>query len=716
MEHVPADPVRVIRKSRDVRQLANPSRAPGHRDFDIWTIFEILLRYWQRITVVTILLTGLATVIIYRLQPLYSADAVVLASNGEPSVLTSDNARGANDYNSDALQTEVQILTSRVISEQTVAKLELSKNPEFNSVLQPVNKWALSTLIDRFKAKLSAPPAGVNMVVSPDVNANKPTQESELANVLRVFQSRLKVATVGKSQAIRITFVSADPVTAAAGANTVAEIYQQRQIDAKRQAYDNSVGWVSKHLEEAQNRLAETQAKLVEARKAVLAKDGASIEEVLRSPLIQSLRQHQAVLKQTLASLKDKFGPAHPDVISTQAELESIDTSIQSEIKKITDQMVYDVGREQLDVLQTSRRLTELQTGTKGDDSLGVMERQAAVEDSLYRDLLKRSKTMEVQGNIPSATSEIISRADVPIAPVFPKKKILIALSFCFSALLTAILTFVFERRNRFIVSMEQAENWLDAEGLGMIPAVSNMRSITDVGQIFSKRKSHALYSESLRSVHVKLQLSRRHPPRSIMFTSAVPGEGKSSTAVAMAHLVASTGRKTVIVDCDLRRPSVHAAFGMDLKPGLCEHLSAGSALSDVVRCHQQSGVAVITAGDEHSHPADLLRSQGMADLLETLSKSYDTVIIDSPPVHAVPDALVLASEVDAVAMVVRWRKTLAPVAQRALHSLAGTGAHVGGVVLSRVDVKRMIRQKLDDYYDYGALKYAGNTAKNIQA
>jgi capsular exopolysaccharide synthesis family protein len=197
-------------------------------------------------------------------------------------------------------------------------------------------------------------------------------------------------------------------------------------------------------------------------------------------------------------------------------------------------------------------------------------------------------------------------------------------------------------------------------------------------------------------------------PPKIMLITSALPGEGKSLLCTSLAHLMASVGQKVVVVDCDLRRPSIHSAFGVPSQPGLVEFLAGKSTLEEVINKDQNSRTHVIPAGAPAPNPPDLLSSGHMRRLLKGLSDAYDLVILDSAPVIAISDTRVLGRLADKTVFVTRWAHTRREVVLSALRQLADSGADIAGVILSRVDVKKHAQYGYGDsgYYHGRVKKY----------
>jgi capsular exopolysaccharide synthesis family protein len=273
------------------------------------------------------------------------------------------------------------------------------------------------------------------------------------------------------------------------------------------------------------------------------------------------------------------------------------------------------------------------------------------------------------------------------------------------SVFLGLVLAFGAEMLDLGFRSMEQIEQIMGMAPLGLIPALKGVSN----PDTYVLENPASAFSEAVRSLHTSLLLSDvDRPPKVIMITSSLPSEGKSTICLSLAHLLAGTGQKVVVVDCDLRRPSMHASFGVPSRPGLVEFLAGKSTLEEVINKDQNSRAHVIPAGSPAPNPPDLLSSGHMRRLLKGLSDAYDLVILDTAPVVAISDTRVLGRLVDKTVFVARWAHTRREVVTAAMRQLADSGADVAGVLLSRVDVKKHAQYGYGDsgYYHGRVKKY----------
>jgi polysaccharide biosynthesis transport protein len=722
-----------------------PPSLAGADTLDVRGILNVL---WQRkfqVILIASVLTAMSAYLIFHLAPRYGAEAIILTGERPANLLRPNDRVSSLIPDEEAVQSEVQILSSGNLARQVIAKLNLTAYPEFNPSLRPKDTSILNIVSNHVKRLLQqlglARPSARQQHLDPETAA------------LNQYFKALGVSPIGRSRAVRVDFASQSPIIAAAVPNMLVELYQQRQMKLKQTAAEEASDWLGEHLavlreraqqadaavdvyrssqgmirgkdailtaeetssvllqlEQAQARLAQATTRLNAARSLPSKNYDEAVLEVVQSPLIVDLKQQQATLTARIAKLGETYGPRHPLALAAEAERDSLNKTIARETAKIVAQLSSDVREDAATVAVMKARFDQLKQQALQQEvakaKLATLEREAAADDSIYRNVLERSKEMETQNGQYSAESDILSRAVIPDQPLFPNKKMLLLLSLIVSSACAVGGVMMLEKRNQGIVSTEQVEKWLGANAIGLVPAVKGLRSVADAPKLCSPEPLQAPFVESIRDLHAKLSLRRAGSPKTIMLASALPGEGKSAVSVALALLIARTGRRTVLIDGDLRKPRLHLAFGLEPTPGLVDYLAGSVTLEDISRGPEAGPLHVIPSGGSASHPADLLGSMRMKTLIAALSQYFDTIVIDTPPVLAAADALVLAPEVDATIFLVKWGKTPQQAAGRALRLLLAAGANVNGVALSMVNVNRMLRYKLDSYYPRGAFRY----------
>lgn len=735
---MPADPQPI--KHEQLRNRLNLARLHREAEVGDWhpaaleiDLQEILRRLWRHrgvIVGVFVCLVILATVVITQLTPLYTASAQVMINPRKAQTVNLEAALSGLPLDQETIASEIEVIKSKGLAVRAVNKLELYRYQEFNRRLRPDSSWAwlnpLNLLPDDWRKYLRGP----QTIVSEEERASL-----ERVGVIDAFHRSLDIERVERSRVISISFTSRDPKIAHQAANAIADLYIVEQLEAKFDATKKATSWLNDRLAELRKQVdiseravetyrlqsglteskgttlvsqqvselstqlvlanakrTEAEARLRQVEALITQRDGiSSAAEVLASPLIQSLRGQEATVLRKVAELSQEYGDKHPRMINMNAELENIRAKITAEVARIVqglkNEVAVSASRET--ALQNRIRDLEQRVGNlnRSEIRLRALEREAKANRTLYENFLGRFKELSEQGDIQQADARVVSYADIPITPSFPRTLLLLGLA-CVGSLVAGVGTAgVIERLDHGFRSMEQIEAQTGIPAISLLPTVPRS-SIAPHDYVI--QNPHSAYSESLRSLFASLHLSNvDNPPKIVLMASSVPEEGKTSTAVALARLIARTGKKVILIDGDLRRPQVHRLLGIPGQPGLVEVLAGEVKLDAALTRDEEAGVYILPAGAKPSNPVDLFSSQHLKNLVGSLGNAADMVIIDSAPLAAVSDARILARLVDKTVFIVRWASTRREVVQLALRQLQDAGADLAGVVLSRVDVRK---------------------------
>jgi capsular exopolysaccharide synthesis family protein len=330
---------------------------------------------------------------------------------------------------------------------------------------------------------------------------------------------------------------------------------------------------------------------------------------------------------------------------------------------------------------------------------------EARANKQLYETVLSRYKETKVfDKELERADARVISRAMVPGLPFYPQKTLIVVAAFLVSTVLGVALALILEYLDQGFRSVSQLENITGVPVLGATPQLTR-RDRRKHPHAVALARPNSAFGEAVRTIRTGLMLADAdNPPRTIMITSAVSGEGKSSLSLSLASLAARSGQRVIVVDADMRHPNLHEMLEQPNDTGLSDVLGGRAPLEDVIKTDDPTGIHYITAGNRAPHPADLIGSIHMRTLLRTLAGLYDLVVIDTPPLLAVSDALLLVRHVDHSVYVVRWEKTRRETAIAGLKQLIDAGAKHAALVLAQVDVGKQARYGYRDsgYYYYG--------------
>jgi capsular exopolysaccharide synthesis family protein len=337
------------------------------------------------------------------------------------------------------------------------------------------------------------------------------------------------------------------------------------------------------------------------------------------------------------------------------------------------------------------------------------LESEAVAARSVLQTFVSGMVATSAQSGYQNSDARVLSAAETPTHPSFPPRTLLLSLFAVAGVLISLTIVFLSESLDDKIRGTEEAESFLGVPVLGGLPRIPALRRHSKNPSAYALANPQSVYAEAMRSINVTVHASDVDYPKVLLITSPLPGDGKSSFAASMARLAAAMGRQVLLVDCDLRHPSVGKLLDATPGPGLLEVLLGEASLEDAVRVDRASGLNFIPIGGNargSRFPIELLQSMRMAEFARHAGKRFDLVVFDSPPIGIVHDALVLAHYADAILMVVRWGTTRKRVARTALRKFTASKYKVTGVVLSQVDVARHAGYGYSDQLSVYAKKY----------
>ena len=665
-----------------------------------------LLRRNRLFLLTVVLLNGVAWLGVNQLTPRYTAEADLLVGPQEEQVVDLKAVLSGLTGDSDEIESEIQVLHSRGIARSVVEKFKLDRRPEFNPALRPPGpvktatdfaiaqySWLIRSMFHRgptptiWSAQLSVLP------LSPEdtANATDPdllvTPRDPLSVPIDNFTHDLDVTSKGRSRVVSVSFTSTSPVLAAGIANAVADEYIANQLRAKMDATTQAHTWLDE-------RVTELRSQMIEADNAVVA----------------YRRKHDLVRGLQTSLLTEQLSELGTEVIRAR-EAVAVAEARQAAMSAINPNAL-GLRQDVLAAKEQERRLSanldslreQSGVGNESEIELRALQQEADADRALYDRLLARSKETQIQTGLQQPDARIVSRAEWPQAPSFPKKSMIMPAVFIASCLVGMLLILAVESLDHGFSTVEQLEGTLGLAGLGFVPLLKRRETAGRSPERFILDTPTSPYAEAIRSLHTGLMLAGiERAPKIILITSALPGEGKTAISLSMARLMASCGKRVVMIDCDLRRSSLSRAFGAQRRAGLSEYLAGDAQLDDMMQQDSLSTTHCVPAGKFVNTSPDLFASAGMRRLLETLSSQYDLVILDCAPVLAVSDSRHLCRLADQTVFVVRWRDTRREAATAALRQIVSAGGRIGGLLLSMVDL---------DYY--GRYSTIGVTQRRI--
>ena len=701
------------------------------QSMDLRDATRLLRRQMQLIMIVTLLCAVVAFVISLLMTPQYKAEATVLLDARKTQVVDFGSVVSGLPMENSALRSEMDIIKSRAVMDRVIAKENLLEDSELlpqPSILRQLNplSWLSSPL----------PSEGA--------------EDRKRSVLYNTIGSRLNVANDGRSYTISITFRSQDPQKAARLANAFVDAYLVDQLEAKFETTERASVWLDSRLTELKEkveasekavsdfrektRLIEVDGSTISAQqmqdiniqltkargetsqaeatlrsvqsmvRAGKSIDGAS--NVMASPVIQELRQQEAALRREEADLSTKYGPLHPKIANIKAQMNDLRSKIAEEGQRIVQglQNQVDIARAKQIEMESQLRDLEGRAGTELKDSVALrqLQREADANRTLYEDFLSRFKETSAQKDLQVPDSRVIERASTPLKPSFPIKWLFLVAGAALGAVLGVVLAYLVEYFDRGFRSAAQIEESSGIPVVGIIPTLQGVSDMPPESYVLEKPLSN--YSEALRTVRTAIHFSNVDmPPKSVMVTSAIPDEGKTTFCLSLGRSLAKAGNRVLLIDADLRRPRLGPLMGLTNETSGLAALLSGEVGFDHAIQHDplQSGLDVILASGKAPNAQDLLGSLQMQKVMHEAAGRYDLVIVDTPPVMAVSDAAMVARAVDTSLFLVRWAKTPRETSLLALKQLRGFNCRVAGVVMTQVN--------LVEHAKYGEGYFGGN-------
>jgi capsular exopolysaccharide synthesis family protein len=411
--------------------------------------------------------------------------------------------------------------------------------------------------------------------------------------------------------------------------------------------------------------------------------------------------------------MSSKLGERHPDLVNIRAQAQSNREQIAREIQRVIRRIEPDVesasARVRLLEEQLEKARQESIQYTADEAKLRSLQREAETNQGLLQTFLERAKETSDRFELESADARLLANAVVPTSPSEPKLKIIIAASIAFAVMLGLLLVYVAEQLDLTIRSGDDIESVLGLPCLSIVPRLTMVGGLINPHD-YVLNKPMSAYAEAFRSLRASLWLGReeaRGSCKSVVVISSRPGEGKTATSISLARVAAAGGEKVILVDCDVRQPSVGKALKAEPGAGLVDILRGEVNWRQAINKDAGSSMDYILIGTHTANSAQLLMSEAMVSLVHSLRAEYDLVVLDAPPILALSDARIIASVADGVVYCVRWRDTSRSAVSSGVRILRSIGAHIVGAVLTQVNLSSHARAGFSDSEFYSR-KYSG--------
>lgn len=681
----------------------------GDDEIDLLAILATLWRgkLWIVIAIaLSALLAGYSVFV--KAVPIYTASATVALEARQSSVAKLENVVSGLSTDQGTINTELGVLESRTLLGRVVTRLDLMSDPAFNPRLREDPGFSLGQVV---RVVTSLWGSGAD-------EAAGPTEEELFNSVIDRLATAVTVSNPRNSYIFQITAETTSPQKSALIANTLADVYIEDQLEVKFEKTQQATAWLSDRVAELQKTVEGSAAALKAFRtnsdlisQEALEAQGLQLKD--RRLRLEEAQSTLAALETKLAGLEEAEKTGDPEAMARQARdpiltqyLEGVRAGeneaqsrftlrfnqalqrVRLELSRAKDQervLVASIADQEQRIDEQSNELVRLQQ----------LEREAEANRLLYEHFLTRLKETSVQEGIQQADSRLLSAAVAPKQPSSPKKMRALALAMLLGLMVGCGGVLLREMMQNTFRSAADLETATGHTVMGQIPLIPGRSRAAIIDYLRGKPTSVA--AEAIRNLRTSILLSNvDNPPRIVMLTSSLPGEGKTTLSISLSMNLAGMGKRVLLVEGDIRRRVFNQYFDLKQDKGLLSVIAGEAALDQVVVRHEGLGIDILIGEKSSVNAADLFSSDRFHHFVAKVREDYDVVIIDTPPVLVVPDARVIARSADAIIYSVLWDKTTKAQVAEGLKQFSTLGLDVTGLVLDRIDPKRMKR------YGYG--------------
>lgn len=715
------------------------AEADGSASQTLTSYLDIVRRQFPTMVAIVSACVIVALLYLFTAAPQFTSTASMVIDTRKVQLFQQQSVLGDIAIDSATVETQVEILKSENISLAVIRDLHLTEDPEFAGS----GGGLLGAIIGSVTGLLSS--------------GHAPSEFELTRKALQRFESSRTIKRLGLTYVMEIGFTSRDPAKAAHIANSIADAYVVDQLEAKYQATRRASVWLQDRIKELrtqasvaqravvdfkiannivdsggrlmnEQQLAEVNSQLVMAHAAtaeakarldrindILKQEipDANVADALKNDTIVKLRGQYVDMASKEAIWAMKYGADHLAAVNLRRQMAEIKKNIIDELRRIQESYKsdYDIAQTREESIKSSlaTAVSESQLTNQAQIQLRELESNAQSYQAMYDNFLQRYMESVQQQSFPITEARVISPATTPLVKSFPKTLVVLAGALLGGLMLSFGAAIARELTDKVFRTTGQVEEHLRANCVAILPALGAAASAPKLSRKLGRKSvnpqpdllryvvDHPLsrFSEAVRSLKVAIDLnSIVRENRVLAITSTLPNEGKSTLSTNLAQLMAHSGASVILVDADLRNPSLSRALRPDAKMGLVDVVAQKVQLQDVISVDPQTGLAVLPAGTTSKllHTNEILASKPMHAVISLLRSKYDYVVLDMPPMAPVVDVRVTSPLVDAYVFVVEWGKTKIDVVRHNLRNAPEIQDKLLGVVLNKADTKLLAR------------------------
>ncbi|WP_027524869.1 polysaccharide biosynthesis tyrosine autokinase [Bradyrhizobium sp. Ec3.3] len=715
------------------REIGEPEAAPSQT---LNSYLDIVRRQFPTMVAIVSACLILALLYLFTAAPQYTSTASMVIDTRKVQLFQQQSILGDVAVDSATVETQVEILKSENISLAVIRDLHLVDDPEFVGGGGGLLSAVIGSTVGLF-------------------SSSRPPSEFELTRkALQRFESARTIKRLGLTYVMELGFTSRDPAKAARIASAIADAYIVDQLEAKYQATRRASVWLQDRIKELrtqasaaqksvvdfkiannivdsggrlmnEQQLAEVNSQLVLAHAStaeakarldrmndILRQDipDANVTDALKNDTIVKLRAQYVDMAAKESIWSAKYGRDHLAAVNLRTQMAEIKKNITDELKRIQESYKsdYDIALTREESIKSSLAsvVSESQLTNQAQIQLRELESNAQSYQAMYDNFLQRYMESVQQQSFPITEARVISAATQPLGKSSPKTLMVLAVALLGGLMLSFGVAIARELTDSVFRTTDQVEELLDANCISILPALGIEPSTLagKLGKRGGQRPNLLRYvvenplsrfTEAVRALKVAVDLnSIVREQRVLAVTSTLPNEGKSTLATNLAHLMAHGGARVILIDADLRNPSLSRALVPDVKVGLVDVIAERARLDDILTVDPETKLSILPAGvtSKLLHTNEILASKAMHHLVSSLRSKFDYVVLDMPPMAPVVDVRVTSLYVDSYVFVVEWGKTKTDVVRHMLRNASAIQDKLLGVVLNKADTKMLAR------------------------